>query len=234
MKRELDVIYAIWEIVRAGQINQDDPINERLLRSFLRIHRGKHLSRNYSEGAQIPDEVFQNLGNIQFSLTNSGDFVSEILPKMIRFKNNFGFIADKDGYTIPVLNSEEFDTSKKNPFNKFHPKIKFIDDRMYLNIGLVQNCGDNNLSSLNFAVNSFIEEAQKDIVTLNLRSVLVNPDDAPGYDFTTSIYPFPDELIEDLINSVNAREFNFFLKTRSDEVTNSRDNSSNFNTREEV
>jgi hypothetical protein len=32
----------------------------------------------------------------------------------------------------------------------------------------------------------------------------------------------PDELIEDLINSVNAREFNLFLRTASDETTNMR------------
>jgi len=55
-----------------------------------------------------------------------------------------------------------------------------------------------------------------------MQAVLVDPDDGSGYNFTKSPYPMPDELIEDLINSVNAREFNLFLRTASDETTNMR------------
>lgn len=234
MSTEEEIIYAIWDIVRAGTINQDDSINERLLRSFLRIHRGKHLNKTFKKGTFLPDEVFQNLGSIPFNKKENNDFISSNLPKILRLKNNFGILATKEDYTISVVNSEEFKTSKKNPFNKFHPKIKYINDKMHLYIGRNQACSSgSHLSCLNHAINCFKIEALQNKIEVDINAVLVNPDDAPGYDFASSIYPYPDELIEDLINSVNAREFNLFLRTKSDETTDSRNNNSEFGTREE-
>lgn len=221
MKTELDVIYAIHEIVRGGEINQDDTIEERLLRSFLRIHRGKHLLRMYNEGMDIPDEVFQSLGSVEFNRNSSGEWITDILPKTIRLKN-YGFMAMINGYPISVVNAEEFRNSKKSRYNKHHPLLKYINEKMTLSNGVKVNCCPGETSLLNETIellkSSFIE---KD-VSLDINAVLVDPDDAPGYDFTKSAYPFPDELIEDLINSVNAREFNLYLRVPRDEVGNSR------------
>jgi len=235
MSTEEEIIYAIWDIVRAGSINQDDSINERLLRSFLRIHRGKHINKTFKKGVFLPDELFQELGSIPFLKKGTNNYVSSILPKVIRMKSNFGILANKDDYTISIVNSEEFLTSKKNPYNKFHPKMKFVNNELHLYPGIKQVCcsEDQSLSSLNLAVESLYQESLFNKIELNVRAVLVNPDDEPGYDFTSSIYPYPDELIEDLINSVKAREFNIFLRTKSDETTDSRNNTSEFQTREE-
>lgn len=235
MRTEEEVISTLHDIVRSGEANQDDPINERLLRSFLRIHRGKHLSRAFRNGEQLPDEVFQNLGMISFFLEN-GNYVSAVLPKIIRFPQNFGFVAEKDDYTISVVESGEFKNSINDRFNKYHPKLKFINRKLFLYLGLEQSCDLEDVSAtpLNRAVRKFLLETQSNTVNINLRAVLVDPDDEAGYDFTVDPYPMPDELIEDLMNSVTARDFNLFLRTKSDETGDKRHNVAEQNTREEL
>ena len=230
MNTEEQLIYTIWDIVRAGQINDDDPINERLMRQFLSIHRAKLLNQYYKKGEQIPDECFQSIGSIGFSLANN-DWKSEKMPKVIRFeKGNYGMMFSKDGLPISVFNSEEFYTSQFDRYNKYHPKLKFINEKLVLFLGLEknnnQNQDDTTNSSLNLVVRKLKAEASFNNVNIFGQAILVNPDDGEDYDFTSSAYPYPDELIESLINSVNAREFNLFLKLNSDEIGDGRQNNS--------
>jgi hypothetical protein len=225
MTTEEELIYTIHDIVRGGIHNQDDPINERLMRSFLRLHRGKHLERYFNMGAELSDEVFQDLGAIQMTSSN-GEYVSNLIPKVIRFKENYGLMANIQGLPISIVNSEEYRTSKKSRVNKYHPLLKFIGGKLYLSLGKEQQgiFEDRSNSELNTVVKSLEQGFVQKTVTINLRAVLVNPDDEPGYDFTKSPYPMPDELIEELVNSVNAREFNMFLRMKTDETGDMRDN----------
>lgn len=232
MKTELEIIHTIWDIVRAGSVNEDDPINERLLRSFLSIHRGKKLDDFYAKGFDLPEELFQNIGDVRFTLNDNKQWESGLVPKTIKL-NNFGFMVDKDGYPIQVVGSEEFRTCRKHPYNKYQPKVNLLNNRFYLYQGLKMPDVEDELSELNTTVEALDKESILGTIILNCQAVLVNPDDEPGYDFTESPYPCPDQIIEHLINSVNAREFQFFLNTRSDETGDARDNTSSFNTREE-
>ena len=237
MTTEQDIIYSIWETVRSGEINQDDNISERLLRAYLSSHRGKHLLKNYTDGAQLPDEVYQDLGNIYFSLSGN-DIISTNIPKAIRMPYNFGILARKDSYLISVVNDEEFLNSQKDDFNKYHPKLKLINNRLYLYKGIEQLCDDEFESYQNTVLNKTVRKLNQELknnqLNLNIRAVLVNPDDEVGYDWTRSPYPFPDEYLEDLINSVNARDFNLYLRTRSDEIGDQRDNNTSYNSPQEL
>lgn len=238
MTTELELIYTIWDVVSAGQTNSDDPINERLMRQFLRIHRGKSLEQYYRKGNSIPDEVFQNIGPINFYLRN-GVWITDKLPKIIRLESGmFGLMLEKDGYTIPVMNSEEFSNAKRDRFNKYHPKTKFINNKLTLDLGQKQLCNDsidgNSNSFLNSTVKTLHSESLDADVKIDCQVILVNPDDDIHYDWTSTPYPMSDELIENLINSVNAREFNIFLKMRSDETGDMQKNDSNFNQRETI
>lgn len=224
MITEVDLIYTIWDTIRAGGHNQDDPINERLMRSYLRSHRGKHLNRAYNGGELLPDEVFQYVGAIPFRLLAADEFISDApVPKIIRL-NNYGIMVNIDGHTISVIGNEEFDNEKKNPRN-FNPLMKFINNDLYLSRGKIQRSELENFydTSLNKLVRKLNDPQLEGNISAIVNAVLVNPDDEPGYDFTSSPYPMPDELIEDMINSVNARDFNLFLRTKSDETGDMRD-----------
>jgi hypothetical protein len=138
---------------------------------------------------------------------------------------NYGFMVDVDGYIVSVVDSGSWRAAKKDRFNKYHPMIKIINSHMIMSPGMNQvNQLDNfENSELNTVVNMLSNIAIGDTVPVNIQAILVNPDDEPGYDFTSSQYPYPDELIEDLINSVNAREFNLFLRMKADETGDMRD-----------
>lgn len=222
MRTEEEIIYTLHDIVRGAQINQDDPINERLMRQFLRIHRGKILNTYYNKAQSIPDECFQNLGSIYFNFLN-GYYISPVLPKTIRFKNHTGLIMSKDGYPISILNSEEFDLSLKNKFNKKHPKAKFVENQLYLNIGEAVNCtqiNNNPNSDLNKVVAKFNQEASLNIVNTHLIACLVNTDDSLGYNWTEHAYPMPDELIDELLSNIKSKDFQLFLQLNGDTTGN--------------
>lgn len=236
MTTELKLIHTVWDVIRAGEKNQDDPINERLMRQFLQIHRGKILSTAYKKGALIDEECFQSLGQITFTLT-SGEYINTSLPKIIRLADSAGLIFSKDGLVIPVLNTLEFDNAPKDKFNKHHPKLKFINRKLTLALGVEQEGVQiESLANtlLNSTVRKLLLEAKTGSVNINGLGILVNPDDETAYDWTASPYPLPNELVETLINSVNAREFNIFLKMKSDETGDIRSNVAEHNTREEL
>ncbi len=237
MKTEQEIIYTIWDVVRGGEFNQDDNINERLMRSFLSIHRGKSLDVFTKKGTLIPDECFQDLGSITFTLNPNGEYVSLVMPKIIRFRHNQGLMMSKGDYTISIMNSEEYHNAPKDKFNKFQPKLKFINRILTFDLGQEQICNqieDLTTTLLNTTVRNLKEEANQSILSINGMGVLVNPDDEPAYDWLSSPYPMPDELVENLINSITTREFGIFLRMKSDETGDIRSNVAEYNTREEL
>jgi hypothetical protein len=237
MTTEQEIIYTIWDVIRAGESNSDDPINERLMRRFLQGHRGKLLNSYYKKGATISDECFQSLGTITFTISTSGEWQSPVLPKIIRFKHRHGLIMTKDNLIVAVMNSEEYHNAHKDRYNKFQPRLKFINRILTIDIGQEQICNQIETltdSVLNTAVRKLQGEVKSNSITLTGLGVLVNPDDEVGYDWLSSPYPMPDELIENLVNSVNARDFGIFLKMRADETGDIRSNVAEYNTREEL
>lgn len=121
-------------------------------------------------------------------------------------------IADIEGYVVSIVNSEEWRNARFDKHNKHHPMIKIVNNRMVLSFGQNQanQLDDFTATELNTVVDILAAIVAPATVDVAVQAVLVNPDDEPGYDFTTSPYPLPDELVEDLINSVNAREFGIF------------------------
>ena len=163
-------------------------------------------------------------------------FVAPTRPNFISSNENTVDSAELYGYVVSVLRSEEWRNARKDRFNKHHPLIKLMNNKMVMSKGMLQvNQGldDHAGSLLNTVVNKLALIVENETVAVDIQAVLVNPDDEPGYDFTTSPYPYPDELTEDLMTSVNAREFNLFLQTRSDETGDMRNNATPENTRQE-
>lgn len=239
MITEVEIIHTLWDVVSRGQKNQDDPINERLMRRFLQSYRGKIVQHEYNMGVMLPDELFQVVGTIQFNQENDYLISEERLPALIRLKQGFGVMANVDDYQVSVVDYSQFLNSKKDVFNKYHPIASIMNSRMYLRKGIIPPASgydDPSGSPLHRAINKL------SVITMPgaplkpsifLRAILVNPDDSPGYDFTRDPYPIPNELIDTFNASILQKEFQVFLNARPDEVGNKRDNNAKFNNPEE-
>jgi len=225
METEEEIVYSIIETVKKGNLSDDNRINERLVRNFLKIYRSSAIAKSSSLGIKITDECFQYLGNLKFDFFKSRQFERK-LPKMILLNNNFGIQFEVVGENIPVLNSEEFNLSLKSILNGKLPKAKMIGNKATVYAGeyLIISGRQKPVK------NEIIEELENQIsinlnqfINIDVYGVLDNPDHALDYDWTTSPYPCPSELIEEIKTKILSKEYNIILNVRTDKVTDSND-----------
>lgn len=225
METEEEIVYSIIETVKKGNLSDDNRINERLVRAFLKTYRASAIAKASSMGITITDECFQYLGDLKFDYVRSRQFVKE-LPKMIMLSHNHGVQFEVVGENIPVLNSEEYSLSLKSLLNGKLPKAKITSNKATVYIGeyLVVNGKQKPLK--NIVIDEFNDQINSNdskFVNIEVYGILDNPDHAPDYDWTKSPYPCPSELIEDIKTKILAKEYNFILNIRVDKVTDSDD-----------
>lgn len=225
METEEEIVYSIIETAKKGNLSDDNRINERLVRGFLKIYRASAIAKASDMGVTISDECFQYLGNLKFDFVRSRQYQRQ-LPKMILLNNNFGVSFEVIGENIPLLNSEEFSLSLKSLLNGKLPKAKMIGNKATIYAGeyLIVNGRQKPLK--NFAIEelqSQINLSQNAYINVDVYGILDNPEHAPGYDWTTSPYPCPSELIEEIKTKILAKEFNLILNVKVDKVTDSND-----------
>lgn len=231
MNTEREIIYQILNTIRDAEHNEDERIPERLMRSFLRTYRAESLRKYYKDGHVVNDEVFQRIP-IELTRTNLEEFRG-LIPKIIRMSNHYGFYVEKNGISIPIVESEQYHLSKKNPFGKNLVQTKTEQNSLTLFAGKLNQCmnGENDNALL---IGFLIDEVEpqlndpqiKDIkINLDFFGVLHNPDDQPGYNWETDIFPFPSERLPELKGQILAKEFGIMVQAKKDEISNTRNDS---------
>lgn len=221
METEEAIVYSIIETVEKSILSDDIKTDERVVRAFLKTYRASAIAKASMDGLLIPDECFQYLGELRFDFLKSKQFKRE-MPKIIRLKNNAGIVFKKNGESIPVLASEEFALGLKNIINSKLPKAKIMGSTAVIFIGskIKTICGDK--PALNSVLNDFEEQSienNSSYVTIDVTAVVDNTDLGVGYDWTTSPYPCPSELIDYIKSRILAVEYNIILNVNSDNVT---------------
>lgn len=225
METEEEIVYSIIEVAKKGNLSDDNRINERLIRAFLKPYRASAIARATAMGLIVTDECFQYLGELQFDLLRAKQF-TRVLPKMILLKSNFGIRFEIAGENIPVLNSEEYALSLKSMLNGKLPKAKLTSTKATVYTGeyLVVNGKQKPVN--NIVINEFqdqIRDNQNQFITLDVYGILDDPDHGVDYDWTKSPYPCPSELIEEIKTKILAKEYNLVLNIKTDKVTDSND-----------
>ena len=240
MKTELDVVYNIINVARAAEHNNDEPVTERLVRSFVRNHRADCLRKYYKDGHIIDDEVFQNLS---FKILKTGPtrFQTKI-PKAIRFQNHSGFYIEKNGMVIPIVTSHQYILNKLNPFNKNFAFCKTEEQLLTLNIPSISTIQNVDITSENYIMIQGLEtdilsqeiynfnnpnDIQPIGVLVNFHAVLLDPSDDPNYNWEVDMYPFPSERLVELENQVLAKEFGIMANSIKDEIENAKGDENN-------
>lgn len=224
METEEQIVYAIIETVKKGNLSDDNRINERLIRGYLQPYRAAAIARASAMGLVVTDECFQYLGELKFDFLRAKQF-TRILPKMILLKN-FGVRFEIVGENIPVLGSEEYALSLKSLLNGKLPKAKITSTKATIYTGEYLIVNGKQKPVNNITINEFQEQVrdnQNQFITVEVYAILDNPDHGIDYDWTTSPYPCSSELIEEIKTKILAKEFNLILNIKVDKVTDSND-----------
>lgn len=224
METEEQIVYAILEVANKGTFSEDNKIGERLVKSLLRTYRNAALVKNTLDGVSMTEESYQELGPLLFTFKKTNQYDREI-PATLRLKNNVGVYIEKNGESVAILNSESFSLSMKNIMFSKNPKAKFVGNKITIFTGVKysKTCGK---SPNNVVTNDFYDDTLQSsgrTITADVFAILVNPDHAPGYDWTTSPFPCPAELVKDIKNEILEREFNIILQVKADKITNGND-----------
>lgn len=234
MKTELELVYGIINVARNAEHNNDEAVPERLVRAFIRTHRADSLRKHYKNGHFVDDEVFQNIP-IRMVKVSDNEYQYQ-LPKIIRFPENTGFYIEKTGVVIPIVESEQYNLQKKNDFSKNFLFCKTEEGLITLYVfnmtGNTLDATSDNAMFLQLLADDLYAQqvynynnplAQLPIgIDLNLHAVLLDPSDAPNYDWEVDMFPFPSERLVELENQVLAKEFGIMASTKKDEIQNAR------------
>lgn len=226
METEEQIVYSIIETVKKGNLTDDNRINERLIRAFLKKYRASSIAKRSSMGLTITDECFQYLGNLKFDYFKSRQF-ERVLPKMILLNSNFGIRMEILGENIPVLNSEEYALSLKTLLNGKLPKAKLTGSKATIYVGEYLIINGKSKPKKNFIIDEFKSQIalnSNSHIEVEVYGVLDNPDHALDYDWTSTPFPCSSELIEEITYKILAKEFNLILNIKADKITDSDDN----------
>ncbi len=233
MRTELEAVYHILNVARAAEHNNDEPLTERLIRSFLQNHRADSLRKFYKDGQFIDDEVFQHIAII-VTKNDSGQYQAE-LPKAIRFDYHSGFYIERNEIAVPIVSSQQYHLNRLNPFGKNFLFAKTEQQLLSIaipSLSTIQNADENSENYL------FVKSVLDDLMTqeiynfnnpndvrdlkldFDFHAVLLNPSDDPNYDWENDSYPFPSERLVELATQVLAKEFGIMTVSKKDEIQN--------------
>lgn len=219
MDTEAKIVYSIIATAKKNKINDDSRINERVVRTYLQGERADLLDQMTMGGMKMSDECFQPMGALQFSYLRPRVF-SRKMPQVVRLQQNAGIMLSKYGEPFSVVAVDEFRMGQRHLINKYHPKASYLFDTLSIYIGLKRTDCEAQ-PELNETVDAF----EQDIIDSNgayilaeVNAVLQNPSDSPTYDWTKDPYPFPAELINDMVTNILRRQYNIILQVKTDKV----------------
>lgn len=225
MRTEESIVDELLNIYYGGEFTQDDDVNERVVRAFLRKHRASRLSYFTIEGQTVGSECFQELGTLTVERGTDGEY-AVILPPLILLDYH-GIIVQKDGHIIPVTDYFPYRLSKKNYFNKAFPKAAIRGHKLLVWPGIKDLCKQDASSEVYQTVSAFADEIAEfddnEKITVQVDAVLYNPDDAPGYKWTESPYPCPSEIIDYLTTATASKDLQLMIRQHVDENINNLD-----------
>jgi hypothetical protein len=212
---EESIVYQLLNSIRASELSNDETITERRIRSFLRTHRTQEIFKMSRGGLLAEDEFFQDV-ELTLNQINTYEWVGAV-PDIVQLPNNFGIKFTTKGFTnIPVISEEYYHLSKKNIVNKFLPCAKVEGLELTLYIPTVSPYSMNNAS----IAESLYMCMKRNAEYFKLKVILDNPDDGIDYDWTTSPYPVPNQIIQTIKEGILRKEFSIILDTKSDQVPN--------------
>ena len=213
---EESIVYQLLNSIRAAELNNDEVITERRVRSLLRTHRSSVIYKSTAKGLLASDEYFQSV-DVSLKRINEVEWEGS-MPDAIQLPNNFGTKLMTPGFiNVPIIGEENYHLSKRSIVNKFLPMAKIEEGKLMIRIPVKASPYSMNDGKEAISLHDCIT---RNMQLINLKVILDNPDDSSLYDWTKSPYPVPNEFIQVIKESVLKKEFNLILQTKTDQVPN--------------
>lgn len=221
-----ELAYNIINIARNFQGNSDDDrLNIRQVKFWIRNYRAKGIFDITEYGKQIDPQLVQDLGIVKLSRVDKADsscppiewgckILKVEIPKIVDLPHNRGlvFVGLIDKQTPFVIDFSDVSIFKRatrfgNTFNRCY----FINNTLYV----------------------VTKEDGQELRYINIRAVFENPEDVTYYNTDGSArkynpekdeYPMPLRLNDFVTTSIMQKELNLGLQTNNDEQNDARDN----------
>ena len=214
---EENIVYQLLSTIRASELNNDEVVTERRVRSFLRTHRSFIAYKYSQEGITVSDEFFQP---VELTLTKvSKDEWESPIPDIVQLPSNMGMKLLTPAFkNISILSEESYHLNKLNPINKHIATSKVENSKLTIRIPEVSPYAENG----GIGQQALLVCLEKNKNKIKMSAILDNPDDGLDYDWTTSDYPIPNEIGQIIKESILKKEFSIILETKSDQVPNAK------------
>lgn len=207
---EETLVYSLIESLRASELNNDEVIEEREIRTLLRSYRATIINKESSKGMYVDESCYQPF-EINLSAFSENELIGEVPSLIYLPEKTFVKIKSLGFINIPLLDEESYYLSKKNVINKYHAKAFIKNNKLYIYVG-----AKNNYGKLTALMADCLTKRKQIII----EGILDNPDDGLNYDWTSSPYPLPISMLDDLKDKIHRKEFQFYLNTKSDQIGN--------------
>lgn len=214
---EEQIVYQLLTTIRAGELNQDEVIEERDIRALIRTHRADLLVSYSRKGLILQDICFQQVSVPVLSQEEVPyeDLVATI-PSIMELPDFQGVKCyTKRRTNIHVVNEESYWLEQKHPVDKYQPKAMVeYPDKLRVYPGTVPPQTQSGGALITATINTIKNDG------VIISAVLRDPEQADSYDWKTDAFPLPEELIQSLKDNILRKEFNVVLQTKSDQITN--------------
>lgn len=174
MQTEKEIAYTILNSFRGSHSDNNELLSLRQIRSWTHTERANILLNFTDTGRSIPEETFQNLGEIEFGRDSSNLFYA-ILPKIIYFNKRTGIRIRINGEIIDMSTKYNDEVFKKDFYMKNTSRAFNVGTKLY-----IRYFGEENTSTLK----------------ADIDAVLFNPNDLNTYNWETDVYPISAEILK--------------------------------------
>ena len=217
-----EIAYNILNIARSGRSSDDDTISINQIKHWVHYYRGSLLQNYTANGRKIHPNCLQILRKEIVSGSCANEGIIRQVPGVLSFNGQRAIervescLDDQgtlcDCKTHLPTNKNRIRFQKYNRFthgNSVNSKNIF---RWYIE---PQGFTDNDKMAI------ILPDWNSDMNISKVWAVFSNPEDIEGYDADHE-YPFPNELVQTLVENILAKELGVIVRLPSDELNDSR------------
>ena len=222
-----EIAYNIKNIVERGIAGEDSNLSIRQIKSMVDYHRAQLLLKYTKAGKSLSNTIFQtvssNMTNGFFEIPALVGFEKDRAIREIILRSQSIIPANDEIKVTLILDSEKdfFEASRFAPFSAGKPYATLSYNISNVTAGI--SSGTENIIRIYDGEGDLFVNPEWIAYTSIIAS---SPNKVSGFDDGASNYPFPDELVPNLIQSVLSTEFQIYLRAGGDYTDNSMDDSS--------